>query len=741
MSLDARAQALIEQFYAEVHGRRLKRAAAALAELRQIADHTPSYHLWCVYFEGILTCDRDHDWAAGERCFRQVLEEAKLRDTLLYARTLLALGLVNHYLGRWSEAIRACQQSMPVFAVLERPIDQATALKQCAISVNRAYVEGEISAVALDQAIGQSREALAVLASCAYTVEVVRLRASIWNTLSTTLIAQGRWDEALDAAQHNLTLCTDLGDRHCAGIAQHNLGDIYWQLGVAHWPAAEAAFSQALAIAQEFGNRSMQFYVASSLALLAGTMGEDAAAWSFHEQAITHSEALRTSLTSPSARADFASVIANTFAQAVLFCVASNRPREAFDLMERARSRAFLDLLAASSPALASHAEGAALRLAEIQAALPADALLVEYFTMGQIAAKARRRTDQRYQLAPARTLIFAVTHDSLRVFDVGLSPNDLSPGRLAGAVERQFLSVVMRRMLYDKLLGPLTSQLAGKRRLYIVPHGPLHYVPFQALIAPDGETLLRPGGPQLVYGPSASVLFRDRAAARPLGFAQTPRVWETPCLALGFDGEAGQRLRFAEEEASRIAVLLGGDALVGPASKRAALFQRGPSARFLHISCHGQFDPDAPLESSLHLCAGETVTAREVLDTLRLGCELVTLSACESGLSLVRRGDELMGLVRAFMAAGAPAVLATQWRVDERSTRLLMERFYRAVAAGASFAPALHAAQLYLRDLSREDALSLLGIDAITGRDGSDTHRPFADPFYWAPFILIGRG
>ena len=114
-------------------------------------------------------------------------------------------------------------------------------------------------------------------------------------------------------------------------IRDSNLGDIYWQLGVAHWPAAEAAFSQALAIAQEFGNRSMQFYVASSLALLAGTMGEDAAAWSFHEQAITHSEALRTSLTSPSARADFASVIANTFAQAVLFCVASNRPREAFD--------------------------------------------------------------------------------------------------------------------------------------------------------------------------------------------------------------------------------------------------------------------------------------------------------------------------------------------------------------------------------------------------------------------------
>ena len=123
---------------------------------------------------------------------------------------------------------------------------------------------------------------------------------------------------------------------------------------------------------------------------------------------------------------------------------------------------------------------------------------------------------------------------------------------------------------------------------------------------------------------------------------------------------------------------------------------------RYLHISCHGEFDPESPLESLLHLGAGETLTAHQVLEGLRLSCELVTLSACESGLSRVRRGDELMGLVRAFMVAGAPSVIATLWRVDERSTRILMERFYREVVAGAGFAHALHEAQLYLRTLSQ---------------------------------------
>ena len=141
------------------------------------------------------------------------------------------------------------------------------------------------------------------------------------------------------------------------------------------------------------------------------------------------------------------------------------------------------------------------------------------------------------------------------------------------------------------------------------------------------------------------------------------------------------------------------------------------PAARYLHISCHGEFDPQTPLASRLHLSASESLTAQQALDGLRLRCDLVTLSACESGLSRVRRGDELMGLVRAFLLAGAAAVVASLWRVDERSTLLLMESFYRELAAGANPAAALKAAQIALRATP-----------------------PYTDPFYWAPFILVGN-
>ena len=122
-----------------------------------------------------------------------------------------------------------------------------------------------------------------------------------------------------------------------------------------------------------------------------------------------------------------------------------------------------------------------------------------------------------------------------------------------------------------------------------------------------------------------------------------------------------------------------------------------------------------------MHLAPAERLTAEDVLNHLHLECDLVTLSACESGLSRVRRGDELVGLMRAFMYAGAPALVSTLWRVDDQSTHLLMEKFYQEVQAGTGFAEALKRAQLYLKNLSHPEKV-------------------FSEPAYWAAFILTGN-
>jgi CHAT domain-containing protein len=309
--------------------------------------------------------------------------------------------------------------------------------------------------------------------------------------------------------------------------------------------------------------------------------------------------------------------------------------------------------------------------------------------------------------------------------------------------------------MLYDRLIAPVVDLLPGQRRLYLAPHGPLHYVPFQALIGPDAGSLLSADGPQIIYTPSATFLFHRDAS---------PRVSAPlPCLALGYNGDQGSRMRFAEEEARSIAALTGGDVLSGPQPKKAALAEIAGRYRVLHISCHGTFDPLSPLDSALYLATGEQLTALNVLQHLRLSCDLVVLSACESGLSRVQRGDELIGLARAFFSAGARAVICTLWRVDERSTRLLFGHFYRELRSGTGVAEALKRAQLQLRALSpaanKEALLDIIFSELVTQpqaaaslsaarKSGSpadsdplaaDAAISFAEPFYWAPFILIG--
>ena len=735
---------LVEAFFQALRLSQMDPCQRVLDELEAAALDDRSLLPWCSYLRGVLANERDQDWAAAERAFNALLDSPQPVPPTLQARALLALGITLGYLGRWAEIVEVCTRSYELYRSLGLPFEQANALKQVVVAYSAGFTQGYYGVELLPAALDRCQAALALLEiNPTPAPRDAWLRGTLWNEAGILHKNLGDYDQAVAYytlfLENSRTLNYPLG----VGFALNNLAETYQRMGPATWPAALRCLHEAAALKREHGNRYQAVETLANLAFLYGEMGDLPAAQAAYDDALDLIASLRAGASSEAARAGFQATMIDSFAHALLIAVRQGQTHRAFDIAEQARSRAFLDLLAAGSTELQQHLQGATLDLAQVQAALPPDALLLEYFTTGLIKAHDRPGGDlrpQRHRLPPARTLLFAVAHDRIEVHDLALSPNDLTPRALRGPTERHFLQPAIRRELYDRLIAPVSSLLAGRRRLAIVPHGPLHYVPFQALLAPDGETLLRPGGPELVYGPSASVLLREHAA-RPSRFSETSKVFPAsqpalPCLALGFDGEGDHRLRFAEEEASRIAALLGGEALLGPASKRETLWERGPAARFLHISCHGQFDPDAPLESSLHLGAGQWLTAHDVLDGLRLGCELVTLSACESGLSRVRRGDELMGLVRAFMVAGAPAVLATLWRVDERSTRLLMERFYREALAGASFAQALHSAQLYLRNMSRAEALELLGKNADRA---NWPDKPFTDPFYWAPFVLIG--
>ncbi len=756
---------LVESFYQAYNDTtgsqhdRLARCAAILDAVAACAQVEIGYHAWRLLFAGILANERARDWGAGERLFRAALATNQGRDPLLEARAALALGVTCHTLDRWPESLAFCRQALVALTGLDKPIDVASAWTNMAIACSAGFTAGAFGPTHVTQGIEYCQNALATLDAMAPTRERSSLQASVYNTLGSLHGHAGQWHAALTAYQQHLAICQAAGYLCRTGISYDNLGQVYEQLGEAYASQAAESYQRALRIHHGCEDTYREAWACLSWAGLLAAQGNDEKALAQYLLAIDQLESLRTGISTADARAGFLASVMIAFAQAVLLAVSLNDLTLAFDLAERSRARAFLDTLAAGQAGLLGQQEGERVTLADVQQSLARDALLLAYYTTGVLdptARSVRQAGIRRQHFPPPRTLVFAITHDHIAVHDTGLSPNDVLPGQLRGATERHFLQPALRRTLYDHLLGPISHLLPDVRRLLIVPHGPLHYVPFQALTAPDGETLLRTDGPELVYGPSASVLFH-----KPFGFAHMQRV-ASPCLALGYNGSGPFRLRYAEEEAGRVAALCAGEALLGPAHKRETLFAHGGQVRYLHISCHGEFDPEDPLASRLHLGAGETLTAREILEGWRFAGDLVVLSACESGLSRIRRGDELMGLVRAFMVAGAPAVIATLWRVDERSTRVLMEQFYRNVAAGAGFSRALHHAQIFLRERTVAEAQRLLGADTTitTNRpmtdnvaprvaddlpgaepDADTVLRPFADPFFWAPFVLVGSG
>jgi CHAT domain-containing protein len=159
--------------------------------------------------------------------------------------------------------------------------------------------------------------------------------------------------------------------------------------------------------------------------------------------------------------------------------------------------------------------------------------------------------------------------------------------------------------------------------------------------------------------------------------------------------------------------VLPNPEVLLGPEATSEALRRKGPGCRFVHIATHGLFRQDNPMFSSIRL--GDSQLNLFDLYQLDLPAELVTLSGCGTGLNVVVGGDELLGLKRGLLYAGAQGVLLTLWDVNDKSTAEFMRLFYERLIARPNKAKALQFAMGEIR-------------------------KAYAHPFYWAPFVLVGK-
>ena len=345
------------------------------------------------------------------------------------------------------------------------------------------------------------------------------------------------------------------------------------------------------------------------------------------------------------------------------------------------------------------------LNLALLQQQLGKDSALVEYTTIDD-ELLAFVITDEGVE--SVRHLAgFAVVAAEIKQFRF-----QIDTLRYGSAAVRKHLPVLTERMrkhlasLHDKLLRKIEGRIGGRRRIIIVPERDLHYLPFHALH--DGESYLIERR-EVSYAPSATVLqqcLNQESKRR----STLTRSFQNALLV----GVADDQIPRVRDEITAIELVFReARVLLDEGATVEALRENLPGADVVHLACHAHFRSDNPLFSSMRLSGG-WLTVRDAYE-LPLECNLVTLSACETGVNAIAPGDELIGLARGFFSAGSPTVLLSLWTVDDEATAELMVRFYGELTRSNSPSEALRSAQL-------------------------EVIRNQPHPFFWSPFILTGR-
>lgn len=477
--------------------------------------------------------------------------------------------------------------------------------------------------------------------------------------------------------------------------------------------------------------------------------GKPAEAIEFYRRAVEVIEGLRASINSESSKIGYVGNKQDVYAHLIKALIVANRPGEAFEYAERAKARALVDMMASREKF--ERAAGS-----ESNALLPALAQLntdLEKFNLAKATPEQLQKNQQTRNLARVTTEQLQKTDYELASFVTvaGISEaklrellqpdetlveyyylgNDLyafvatkstiRAVRLEGAglsaAVHEFRTAVqnpqskdiarLSRELHDRLIAPLG--LPAKGKLLLVPHGALHYVPFNALSNGTDSVIDRY---TLRLLPSASVMsFLNQRKPSGKGLI----VFGNPDL-----GDPQYDLPGAQKEAEEIARLRPGSTILmrADATKTAAQKLAGSFA-YLHFASHGKFDSAKPLQSGIYLAndrdtgASGTLTVDE-LYSLNLNADLVTLSACETALGNIDNGDDVVGLTRGFFYAGVSSIISSLWPVDDQATYQLMTRFYGELDK-TSKTEALRKAQL--------------GVKA-----------KFPHPFYWAAFQLTGN-
>jgi len=470
------------------------------------------------------------------------------------------------------------------------------------------------------------------------------------------------------------------------------------RLAQGRYKEALEIFNDALKTAQGIDSPYQRMWLSEGIARSQLGLNNRAAALAAYQSAIDLIDTVRAKFRSDEFKAGVFGDTQRIFEDAIALAVTAGNYEEAWRISERSRARALLDLIRGRTVQQASAQVSASTQAVDsetLRKSLRDGEAVIEYHSLDTLLVVwVIRREGITGATQPITRAQLTTSVDAFR----------------HSIVHLQKSARTRARELNDTLIAPLS--LKEGERLIVVPHGPLHYLPFQALY--DGKTYLIENHAVSV-SPSASVVYQAASGARKPGAAFVG--FGNPDL-----GKAELSLPGAQREVQQISGLFPNPQVFFRRDATKARFRdiAGKSG-MLHVAAHAEVDDVDPLYSRVLLSPEGSdsgrLEAREIFDLDLTRVRLVTLSACESGLGKVERGDEIIGFTRSFLSAGVSGLIVSLWPVSDESTELLMSTLYQQLRSGQSVQDAMRAGQLALLH-----------------------ERRFSHPFFWAPFNLIGN-
>ena len=577
------------------------------------------------------------------------------------------------------------------------------------------------------------------------------------RNLGMSYMRLGNLDEAEIHIVQAVDLSSDIGNRTNLVKSMLELGNLSLKRG--QWKKAAAHFKETRDMAERLNVLEVLWRALRGEGFALVKLEDRIAAVEVYKKAVKVVDRMRASIKVEEFQNGFLTDKQDVYKELVLLLLDTESIEESFEFAERAKSRSFIDLLGNQKINLKNDvsqklydrltAQKKAIRLAEeaLGAARARDdeteiARFAENLVGGRnhyqdLLIEAKEQNPEISSFVTVESIKLKELHEllgeSIALVEYLVTENELVVWVVKGGkievrripVKEKELNILIHdyrnrmqnlaplddqaRKLHELLISPIQLLIENKRAVGIVPHGHLHYISFASLT--DGESYLVEKHP-LFYSPSASVL--------KFTFARKyDKSGDTKVLALGNPdlGDFNYDLPLAEMEVNAIKWdFPQTDVLTRDKASESWLQEHISEYQIIHISSHGEFDPVNPLFSALKLTRDEAADGNfEVNEvfSLDIKADLVTLSACQTGLGEITGGDELVGLNRAFIYAGTHSILSSLWRVSDISTAVLIKHFYRNYTE-SNKAESLRKAQLLVKRL-------------------------YPHPSYWAGFNLTG--